>query len=314
MKRLVRKRREAMVLCTWIDPQDPDNNLQSCGASIPFHPQTPCPSCGKKQVRASVPLPAPGAVIVDTDAVIVDEDLEEVVAVQALGEENLSAQIAQALRHVKWQGDAHKSGNEARLSGMVVTHSTFGYSDPVPLRRRYGCSRCAFDVQYPEVASMIYDFVSKAEKRFRQYAPGAYRRTAENVTSQIHRPWLIAGAPWTSGIINNTAALPYHKDSGNIPGSWSAMLSARKGIDGGFLHLLDYDVYLAVPHGSISIFDGQSVAHGVTPFQPIGADAYRYTLVCYAKSKMKDCSEDPSQEARRAALRAQKLQEARVGK
>jgi hypothetical protein len=82
------------------------------------------------------------------------------------------------------------------------------------------------------------------------------------------------------------------------------MLAVRHGIEGGMLYLADYDVYLAVPHGSISIFDGQSVLHGVTPFSVSSHDAYRYTLVCYAKSGMKACSPNPEDEAERAAIRA----------
>jgi hypothetical protein len=82
------------------------------------------------------------------------------------------------------------------------------------------------------------------------------------------------------------------------------MIACRHGIDGGILYLADYDVYLAVPHGSISIFDGQSVLHGVTPFVVTSHDAWRYTLVAYAKSGMKSCSPDPADEVERAAIRA----------
>jgi hypothetical protein len=82
------------------------------------------------------------------------------------------------------------------------------------------------------------------------------------------------------------------------------MLAARHGIGGGMLYLADYDAYLAVPHGSISIFDGQSVLHGVTPFTVTSHDAWRYTLVAYAKSGMRSCSPDPKDEVERAAIRA----------
>jgi hypothetical protein len=81
------------------------------------------------------------------------------------------------------------------------------------------------------------------------------------------------------------------------------MIAARRGVEGGLLHLADYDVYLAVPHGSISIFDGQSVLHGVTPFRRVSSDAYRYTIVVYAKAGMTSCDPDPLREAERAARR-----------
>jgi hypothetical protein len=70
------------------------------------------------------------------------------------------------------------------------------------------------------------------------------------------------------------------------------------------LHLADYDVYLAVAHGSITIFDGQSVVHGVTPLTMAKPNSYRYTCVVYSKSAMGQCSPDPADEAHRAAVQA----------
>jgi hypothetical protein len=274
--------------------------MESCNEQIPFHPTKPCPNCGRKQIRATASPPPPGALIINETAVIVDAELDEIVAVQILGETQLASAIGQELRHVKgWAA----VGNEGRLSGISVSHHTFGFAAPAPLRSRWACTRCRFDREFPEAANLVYDFVYQAEARFREMAPEAYRLSAEAVLPNVANAWLIRGTPWTSGIINNTAALPMHKDSGNIVGSWSAMLAVRQGIGGGMLYLADYDVYLAVPHGSISIFDGQSVLHGVTPFSVTdSADAYRYTLVTYAKTGMRRCSSDPLHEAERAAI------------
>lgn len=267
---------------------------------IPYTPNKPCPSCGRKQIRATASAPSPDSVIIDETACIVDADQGEVVAVQILGEQQLASAIAQQLRHIKWEG----LGNEGRMSGISVEHHTFGYAAPAPLRSRWACTKCRFDRNYPDAAELIYDFTATAERRFREHAPDAYRQSAEAVLDAVPDAWLIRGTPWTSGIINNTAALPFHKDSGNIRSSWSAMLAARHGIGGGMLYLADYDVYLAVPHGSISIFDGQSVLHGVTPFTVTSHDAWRYTLVAYAKNGMKSCSPNPADEVERAAIRA----------
>lgn len=313
MKRYVLTRTEPTVPCTFIDREKPELGLQSCGAQIKFHAASKCEVCGSKQKRAAAGEPPADAVIIDHDAVIVDAATNEVVAVQILGETTLASRIGQSLRRFKdWTDNTGNFKSQARMSGMAVAHQTFGFSAPAPLRRRYACSRCRFDFKHPEIAALIYEYVETAERRFRQHAPEAYAHTAEAVMGAIKPAWLIQGTPWTSGIINNTAALPYHMDSGNIQGSWSAMLSARNDIDGGYLHLVDYGVYLAVPHGSISIFDGQSVLHGVTPFQISGGDPYRFTLVCYAKQGMRVCAADPKDEAKRASLHAQQLQEARA--
>jgi len=300
VQRIVRKRREPLVPCTSVEPGDRSGTIQSCGAMIPYTPRKPCPVCGRRQIRATASVPGPDAVIISDTACLVDEDLDEIVAIQIVSEQSLASAIGQELRHI---GQWERVANEIRMSGIGVEHHTFGYAAPAPLRSRWACTRCRFDRKYPEVTDLIYDFVYQAERLFREYAPDAYRHSAEAVLSTVPEAWRIKGTPWTSGVINNTAALPYHKDSGNIRGSWSAMIAARHGIDGGLLYLADYDVYLAVPHGSISIFDGQSVLHGVTPFIATDRDAWRYTLVCYAKSGMKSCAPTPEQEAERAALR-----------
>jgi hypothetical protein len=301
MKRVVLQRRVPSVVCTSMDVGDRTRTIRSCGDLIPYTPNKPCPNCGRKQIRATAPAPSPDSLVINETACIVDADLDEVVAVQILGEQQLASAIAQQLRHVtQWE----RVGNEGRLSGISVEHNTFGYAAPAPLRSRWACTRCRFDRNYPDAAELIYDFVYTAERRFREHAPDAYRQSAEAVLEAVPNAWLIRGTPWTSGIINNTAALPFHKDSGNIRGSWSAMIACRHGIDGGMLYLADYDVYLAVPHGSISIFDGQSVLHGVTPFTVTSHDAWRYTLVAYAKSGMKSCAPNPADEVERAAIRA----------
>ena len=97
---------------------------------IPYTPNKPCPNCGRKQIRATAPAPSPDSLIINETACIVDADLDEVVAVQILGEQQLASAIAQQLRHVtQWE----RVGNEGRLSGISVEHNTFGYAAPASL-------------------------------------------------------------------------------------------------------------------------------------------------------------------------------------
>lgn len=313
MKRLVLERVHPLVDCYFGDPGSV-NGYGTCGARIEFKPGKPCPSCGKRQLRAPAPHPGPDATIIRDDAVIVDAATNQVVALHDTGETQIASEIAQLLRHVHWNDASGSKTGQARLSGISVAHNNFGYVPPVPLRRRWGCSRCRFDAEFPQAAEAIYEFVYKAERKFREHAPDVYSTTAAAVMAAIPSAWLIRGTPWTSGVINHTASLPYHRDSGNIKGSWSAMLGCRRGIEGGLLHLVDYDIYLAIPHGSISIFDGQSVLHGVTPMKAVEPDAFRFTLVTYAKSGMRQCAPNPAEEAIRAQLAADQAAERRIRK
>ena len=304
MKTVVLPRNEGLVPCCFESVKRGFNSLpSSCGAMIPFKPKRPCPACGQIQQRATAPPPGPDSLVIDGDAMIIDEASGEVVAVQVVSDESLANEVARKLRHLSyWNDPLGKSS--VRLSGISSLHHTFGFTAPAPLRRRWGCSVARFDSEYPDIVELLYEFTKSAERKMRQYAPDAYAHSAEAVMSVIPQAWRIAGTPWTSGIINNTAALPYHRDSGNIKGSWSAMLGARHDMDGGVLHMVDYDCYLSIPHGSISIFDGQSVLHGVTPMKPLSGNAYRYTVVVYSKSGMKSCCPDPKDEPARAAANA----------
>lgn len=248
--------------------------------------------------RTYAPEPPPGARILSGPCAVVDDDTNEVVGFQSFPDLGPARRVASSFRSIEWDGTA-EHGNEFRLSGIVNAHRTFGYSAPVPLRRRYGCSVCAFDAQYPRLAARLIDLANIAADETARHAPAAAAdldSTAESIAST----WRLGHTAWTSGIINRTAALPYHRDSGNVAGSWSAMYGFRRGVTGGLLHLPAYDVHLPVGDGSLTVFDGQAEMHGVTPFRRSGRHSYRYTIVYYAKTAMRACLADPDDERRRA--------------
>jgi hypothetical protein len=247
---------------------------------------------------------------------VVDADSGEVVAVQIVNDtlKDISARLSLLLRHLPWQAPINATGNESRASGIVITHHTFGFTPPVPIRRRFGCSKSALNASHPDVIDVLDEFSSYAMAEFEGQLPDEAARTVQAVEALVPEAWRMKGSPWTSGIINNTASLPYHKDSGNVVGSWSAMLGSRSDVSGGYLHLFDYDCYFAVPDGSLSLFDGQGVVHGVTPMRAESFDAYRYTTVCYAKRSMSKCSPDPADEPLRAQKAATEAQERQLAK
>jgi hypothetical protein len=307
VRRIEVTRRPVLVRCAFGQPQDRiRNRYQSCGALIPYKPKGICPECGQRQLNPHAAAPPPDARIIDGSAALVDSATGEVVAAQVVAATNLAYRIAAELRAITdWNAAITVRGgpaNEGRLSGIIVTHRTFGFVPPQPLRRRYACTGSRLDFDYPSISRAIGEFCTVAEHVFRTQATDVYEETANNVRDLIAPAWLIEGTPWTSGIINHTAALPYHRDRNNIPGSWSAMLACRRAVDGGLLHLVDYDVWLTIPHGSITIFDGQSVVHGVSPLRLVDTNPFRYTLVTYARSGLKVCCPDPVDEPRRASL------------
>jgi hypothetical protein len=98
----------------------------------------------------------------------------------------------------------------------------------------------------------------------------------------------MAGTTWTSGVVNQNSQLPYHRDGFNFP-TWSAMPVIRRGVDGGHLHLPEYDLTVACRDGWAVFFCGQQLLHGVTPMRLTKPDGYRFSVVYYALRGMKDC-------------------------
>jgi len=184
---------------------------------------------------------------------------------------------------LRWDDGNSSTKSQGRLSGIRYRSRVFGFTEPKPLRKRFAASAAKLHEESPEAGAIIVQRTACLHDLLTEVAPEEARLHDELVTGVVHPDWLLDGKPWTSGIINCTAALPYHTDSGNIKGSWSAMLALRRDVDGGWLHLPEYGLALGIPDRSVTLFDGARTWHGVTGFKMRRADAYRFTLVWYAK-------------------------------
>lgn len=248
--------------------------------------------------------------VISGAGVVVDEETGAPVLIQHVFPPQQLREIRQAMiSRVRWDGTTPGS-NEFRLSGIKNAHRTFGFTAPVPLRQRYGCARCRLDSEVPDLCGRLVDVARMAELLYEEHAPEQYARHRALV-DEIDPAWRIGGGIWTSGIINHTSALPYHRDAGNLVGSWSAMLVLRRHVEGGRLHVAEYGVDLSCEDGMLCIFDGQALLHGVTPLtiRPGHAAAHRFTTVFYAKAGMRTCAA-PEEEPLRAQ-RARTLSEER---
>jgi hypothetical protein len=241
---------------------------------------------------------------INEECILIDADTKQFVAAQLFVKpeaESICAQISRLLRYdVKWVMDS------ARLSGIRSVNKVFGTLEPNKLRRRYGCQYAMLNKEKPELISLLDKMSEHTFELFEEASQDIANFHKELVYSSVHKDWLIADTPFTSGVINNSAALPYHRDSGNILGAWSTMLSLRKNMNGGHLHLPEYDLTLGIPDKSVTIFCGQAIWHGVTPMIPTKKDAHRFTIVWYAKRNVCNCvsaEEEPQRAARQATKR-----------
>lgn len=256
------------------------------------------------------PAPAPDSEPLEGDVVVLDVAERSVVAVQQVlpasaAFDRLRAGLADNMR---WEnpitdramrGEVWKSGG--RTSGIFAPHRTFGFVPPQVLRQRYGAMPSRFDREYPELAGILSGFGREAWRITEAAMPTAARAHATAARTLIAPCWHLGGVPWTSGIININNALPYHTDGGNIGGSLSAMLCLRRNVEGGALHLADYDVWLAVPDRSVITFSGRTVLHGVSPLR-IRKGGRRFTIVWYTRNAMRVCAPSYEAEVARAQL------------
>jgi len=213
--------------------------------------------------------------------------------------------LAQLRRYLRFGLPYQKTFGEARLSGIKALNHWFGTIPPKPTRRRYACRYARLYADVPAFKPLIERITHDVVAPFKQLFPDAYRAHDDAVRQHIHRDWLIDNTPFTSGIINHTAALPYHRDSGNLADTWSVMLCLRDNVDGGHLDIPEYGVTLGVPDTSLVIFNGAIAWHGVTPLVFKQRGAYRFTLVWYVKADIARCAcadDEPHRAAQHATL------------
>lgn len=175
-----------------------------------------------------------------------------------------------------------------RNANYSTKSTTFGYSPRAAINRREGCQLSAFGRDETEREAALDSTANVLQHMMNDIDPAVVDRDRDRL-SVIKPDWFLGEQElWTSGVINQDSQLPYHRDSFNFP-TWSAMPVLRRGMDGGHLHIPEYDVVIGCRDGWAVFFPGHDLVHGVTPMRPRVKDAYRYSIVYYALRGMKDC-------------------------
>jgi len=222
---------------------------------------------------------------------VIDEDV--VVEVDGVVVLAYVASVGEDIEELRGMLNEHKFGVAQRASSKKAFYSAsavFGYQPRLPLRTvTQNCRIASLVRSNKELHSLLVAWTDAATRVYRELAPDAASHHTEQTANKILEEYRIPRSMFTSGIVNKSNQLPYHYDSGNFVGAWSAMLGLSKGVSGGFLNIPEYDIALKISDGSLSFFDGQSRLHGVTPFTRNDATAERYTIVWYSLRKLWDC-------------------------
>ena len=154
------------------------------------------------------------------------------------------------------------SGLKRLGSGANYRGAAFGSVEARSIRRRMGTAGSAFGYQNPAFAVVMEALVARAWMRLEDLCPDMYQ--AIDSAPKALPAWRIHNTPFTSGVINATVCLPYHRDRGNVQNTGSVMWVSRKHITGGHLHIPELDVVVDCDHGALLVFYGELFWHGVT--------------------------------------------------
>ena len=173
-------------------------------------------------------------------------------------------------------------------SGMSNVSRTFGMAPRKPTQWREACAPTSLARDRPDIQAVLSDYADVLASMMHAFVPAQVSADADTI-QQVMPEWRLTDeALWTSGVINKTSQLPYHRDRFNFD-AWSAMPCLRRGTTGGYLHLPEYDMTVACRDGYGLFWNGYQLLHGVTPITVTAADGYRFTIVYYALRGMKDC-------------------------
>lgn len=191
-----------------------------------------------------------------------------------------------------------------RTGGLKTISRVFGFQPRIALRRDF-CTATSLASEAPDKNRAITDLGRQISDVYARHFPQVAADHAQQL-NKIRPEWKMEGTVFTSGIINKNNPLKYHFDSGNFENVCSCMLGFKRDIQGGYLSLPELRLGLEIADGSLTIFDGQSLLHGVTPIHRVTPKAYRYTIVYYALKAMWQCGALTDEVARIRAVKTER--------
>ena len=175
-----------------------------------------------------------------------------------------------------------------RASGTRNNSRVFGFTNRSAVLQRESCTPTSLSWESPDAQMTLNETAEVLGGYLRDQLPEVFEHDLGQISEVLPEWRMTEDALWTSGVINQASALPYHRDGSNFD-TWSAMPVVRRGMDGGNLHMPEFGITINCRDGWALWFNGHAYVHGVTPLSPRSKDGYRYSIVFYAKRGMKDC-------------------------
>ena len=181
-----------------------------------------------------------------------------------------------------------KYDTNTRTNGLVTSSKIFGYA-PRNMIRNLSCRAASLARSQPKENEVLKRFACIAEDQYESINKQLHERHSAMTRENVKENYRMNGSMFTSGIVNHNNPLKYHFDTGNYVGVWSAMFAVKRDIKGGHLSVPELDMKFECADGSLIMFDGQSLLHGVTPIIKLNENSVRYTVVFYSLKNMWSC-------------------------
>jgi len=171
---------------------------------------------------------------------------------------------------------------------LPTKSSVFGALPRVPMRNDF-CRLSNKTYEEKENMKRLMSFQKILCDVYKEHLPELYNKDLEFVRENVDDDYRLVDTPYTTVNINVNHAIKYHKDNGNVKGSYSNVLILKEKCYGGELVLPEYGIALEQSDGALCIFKGQEEIHGVMPILPIDEGFYRASIVFYTLAQLKHC-------------------------
>lgn len=176
-----------------------------------------------------------------------------------------------------------------RTTGMRSQSCIFGYRPRETLRKNF-CSAASMVRSFPQGFAMLDKWASIVERYYAEANPELHTEHTAWADENVEPAWRMTDSIFTSGIVNKNAAHHYHKDFGNVPGMWNAMIVLSHDIEGGDTVVPELRTAFRYDgRPAILVFPAEATWHAVKPTKPRGTQGYRYSLVFYSLAQMCQC-------------------------
>jgi len=175
-----------------------------------------------------------------------------------------------------------------RANTLPTKSSVFGALPRMAVRNDF-CRLSNKTIEEKQNFSKLFSFQEILCKIYKKHLPKLYKHDLKKVKELINEDYRLVDTPYTTANINVNHAIKYHKDTGNIKGSFSNVLILKKNCLGGELVLPEYKIALEQSDGALCIFRGQQEIHGVMPLKPYKENFYRASIVYYTLAQLQHC-------------------------